>query len=303
MEANNNNNKTVILAGATGGLGQKIVEYLSTSGVKLKALVRHASSADAIANLRMHGAEIIFVDYNNDEQLTQACHGANVVVSALSGVKDVIVGTQTKLLNSAVKAGAPRFIPSDYCIDFTKLPYGTNRNLDLRKEFAERLDAAPIKATSILNGMFTDLLTGQAPVILFGLERVVYWGNADQLLDFTTMDNTAAYTAQATLDDNTPRFLRIAGEVISSRGLQEAASKATGKKFKLLRPGGLGGLKTMINITRILFPKKEEVFPPWQGMQYLHNMYSGLPKLHPLDNDRYPSIHWTSVQEVLKAKS
>jgi hypothetical protein len=85
--------------------------------------------------------------------------------------------------------------------------------------------------------------------------------------------------------------------------LQEAASKTTGKKFKLLRPGGLGGLKTMIKITRTFFPKKEEAFPPWQGMQYLYNMYSGLPKLNPLDNDRYPSMRWTSVQEVLKAKS
>ena len=299
----NSNNQTIILAGATGSLGQKIVAHLSGSGAKVKALVRKGSSDEAVANLRTAGVDIVFVDYNNEGQLTEACRDAAVVVSALSGVKDVIVDTQTRLLNAAVKAGVPRFIPSDYCIDFTKLPYGTNRNLDLRKEFAERLDAAPIEATSVLNGMFTDLLTGQAPVILFGPGRVVYWGNADQLLDFTTMDNTAAYTAQVALDNNTPRFLRIAGEVINSRGLQEAACKAIGKKFKLLRPGGLGGLKTMIKITRTLFPKKEEVFPPWQGMQYLHNMYSGLPKLHPLDNDRYPSIHWTSVQEVLKAKS
>ena len=284
-------------------LGQKIAANISGSAVCVKALVRQESSDEAIANLRTFGTDPIFVDYNNEEQLTEACHGGNVVVSALSGVRDVIVDTQTKLLNAALKAGVARFIPSDYCIDFTKLPYGTNRNLDLRKDFAERLDKSPIAATSVLNGMFTDLLTGQAPVILFGLGRVVYWGNADQLLDFTTMENTAAYTAQAALDDNTPRFLRIAGEVINSRGLAESASHAFGKKFKLLRSGSLGGLKAMIKITRMLFPKKEEVFPPWQGMQYLYNMYSGLPKLHPLDNDRYPSIHWTSVEEVLKTKS
>lgn len=299
----NNNDKTIILAGATGGLGQKIAAHLVGSPAKVKALVRQGSSDESVANLRTLGVDIVFVGYNNEDQLKEACQGGAIVVSALSGVRDVIVDAQTNLLNAAVKAGVPRFIPSDYCIDFTKLPYGTNRNLDLRKEFAERLDGAPIAATSVLNGMFTDLLTGQAPVILFGMGRVVYWGNADQLLDFTTMENTAAYTAQAALDNNTPRLLRIAGEVINSRGLQQAASKATGKKFKLLRPGGLGSLKTMIKITRTLFPKKEEVFPPWQGMQYLYNMYSGLPKLNPLDNGRYPSIHWTSVQEVLKAKS
>jgi hypothetical protein len=34
-------------------------------------------------------------------------------------------------------------------------------------------------------------------------------------------------------------------------------------------------------------------------MQYMHNMYTGLPKLQPLDNDRYPAMRWTSVKEVL----
>lgn len=301
MEMNSNNN-AIILAGATGSLGKKIAVHLAASAAKVKALVRKGSSEDAVTYLRKLGVEIAIVDYNNPEQLTEVCHRGTIVISALSGVRDVIVDTQTILLNAAVKAGVPRFIPSDYCIDFTKLPYGTNRNLDLRKEFAERLDKAPIAATSILNGMFTDLLTGQAPVILFGLGRVVYWGNADQLLDFTTMENTAAYTALAALDNDTPRFLHIAGEVINSRGLKQAATMATGKNFKLLRAGSLGGLKTMIKITRTLFPKKKEVFPPWQGMQYLYNMYSGLPKLHPLHNDRYPSMRWSSVQEVLKQR-
>jgi hypothetical protein len=60
-------------------------------------------------------------------------------------------------------------------------------------------------------------------------------------------------------------------------------------------------LSIMIRVTRTLFPKKEDVFPPWQGMQYLHNMLTGLPKLEPLDNDRYPDIRWTPVREVLSA--
>ncbi len=37
-------------------------------------------------------------------------------------------------------------------------------------------------------------------------------------------------------------------------------------------------------------------------MQYLHNMFTGLPKLAPLDNDRYPDIRWTKVSEMLAAK-
>jgi len=295
--------KTIIVVGATGHLGKLITSYLLTSGAPVKALVRKGSNVEAVALLQKKGAQIVEVDFSNREELTAACAGGSCVLSALSGVEDVIVGVQTALLQAAVAAGVPRFIPSDYCIDFTKLENGSNRNLDLRRRFAEVLDKAPIAATSVLNGMFTDLLTGQAPVVLFGLKRVVYWGSADQLLDFTTMDNTAEYTARVALDDQTPRYLRIAGEVTNAKGLQKAAGAATGHSFKLLRAGGLGGLQIMIRLTRTLLPKKDEVFPPWQGMQYLHNMFTGLPKLTPLNNNRYPDIYWTPVQEVLAKRT
>jgi hypothetical protein len=86
------------------------------------------------------------------------------VVSALSGLREVIVDAQTCLLQAAVEAGVPRFIPSDYAVDFTKLPYGTNRNLDWRQEFGDRLVRCPIAASSVLFGMFSDRITGQAPV-------------------------------------------------------------------------------------------------------------------------------------------
>ncbi|MBC6607513.1 NmrA family NAD(P)-binding protein [Hymenobacter sp. BT188] len=290
---------TIVLAGATGDLGGRIAKYLLQRGANVRALVRAGSGAPAIAALREQGATIIEVDFNNETELTKACVGATCVVSALSGLREVIVEMQTRLLQAAGAAGVPRFIPSDYCIDYTKLPVGSNRNLDLRREFAERLDKAPIQATSILNGMFTDLLTGQAPVILFKFKRVVYWGNADQPLDFTTTEDTAAFTAAAALDATTPRFLRVAGEVATIRGLQAVASAVTGEQFRLFRVGGLGAFGTLIKVTRALMPTTDDVFPPWQGMQYMHNMFSGRPKLEPLDNARYPDIRWTPVREVL----
>jgi nucleoside-diphosphate-sugar epimerase len=291
----------IILAGATGALGLLIAHYLRLRGAEVRALVRPASSHKAEAeSLRLQGVEVAAVDFNNVAELTQACAGAGCVVSALSGLRDVIVEAQTRLLEAAVAAGVPRFIPSDFSAEFANLPEGSNRNFDLRREFQRRLAAAPIRATSILNGMFTDLLTGQAPVVLSGPRRVVYWGNADQPLDFTTMRNTAQYTAEVALDAGTPRTLRIAGEVATIRDLRRAASEATGQEYNLFRVGGLGLLAGMMKLTRALLPAADEVFPPWQGMQYLHNMLSGAAKLRePLDNDRYPGIRWTVVREVL----
>ena len=290
-----------MLAGATGDLGHRIGLALLAQGAQVRALVRPGRATPIVKELRERGAVLIEVDFADAAALTNACVGASCVVSALSGLREVIVDAQTRLLDAAVAAGVPRFIPSDFSIDFTKLPEGSNRNLDLRREFGQRLDQAPIRATSVLNGMFTDLLTGQAPVVLFPLRRVLYWGSADQPLDFTTIADTATFTAAAALDPTTPRYLRVAGEVATIRDLQTAASAATGRRFRRLRAGGLWLLKLMIKITRRLAPAPREVFPPWQGMQYLHNMLTGRPKLAPLDNDRYPGLRWTTVQQVLAA--
>jgi len=289
------------MAGATGDLGHRIALALLDRGAQVRALVRPGNRKPELDELRTRGAEIVEVDFTSVAALAKACAGAACVVSALSGLRSVIVDTQARLLDAAVAAGVPRFIPSDYSIDFTKLPEGSNRNLDLRREFGRRLDQAPIQATSVLNGMFMDLLTGQAPVVLANIRRVLYWGSANQPLDFTTIADTAAFTAAAALDPTTPRYLRVAGEVATVRDLQAAASAATGRRFGRLRAGRLWLLQLLIKIARRLAPAPGEVFPAWQGMQYLHNMFTGRPKLTPLDNDRYPEIRWTKVREVLAA--
>mgnify|MGYP005751772549 FL=1 len=295
----NTDKPTIVLAGATGDLGGRIARFLLERGAHVRAVVRPESDPEKVRALRHKGVEVVESNYKSVSELAKACAGGACVVSALSGLEEVILETQRILLYAAVEAGVPRFIPSDYAIDFTRLPEGSNRNLDLRREFHRRLDKTPIKSTSVLNGMFTELLTGQAPFILFPLKRVIYWDDPDQPMDFTTMDNTADFTAAAALDASAPRFLRIAGDVRSARGLKEAATEATGEEFKLVRAGSLGMLDTIIKITRPLYPSNHEVYPPWQGMQYMHNMFSGLPKLEPLDNGRYPGIAWTGVPEVL----
>jgi len=296
------NDPTIVVAGATGNLGGRIARALLERGASVRALVRNSTPRDKVDRLREMGVAIASVDFSSSAQVAPECSGAACVVSALAGLRDVIVEAQTVLLDAAVKAGVPQFIPSDYSIDFTKFPPGENRNLDLRREFHQRLDKASIRATTIFNGAFAEMLTGQMPLILFKRKRVLYWGNADQRMDFTTIDNTAAFTASAALDPSTPRFLRIAGDQLSARQLAAVVSEVAGKKFRLFRAGSLGMLGTLIKVARTVAPGKKELYPAWQGMQYMRNMFDGRAKLESLDNDRYPGIRWTTARDVLSAR-
>ncbi|KMO42377.1 NmrA family protein [Methylobacterium variabile] len=289
----------VLVAGATGGLGGRIVRALAAGGTPVRVVVRPGTPAARTEPLRRLGAEVVAVDLHHAVTVRDACADVTCVVSALNGLAGTMLDAQTVLLDAAAAAGVARFIPSDFALDFTQTAPGRNRNLDLRREFHARLDRAPVRATSVLNGAFMDMLTGPMPLIQFGLRRVLCFGDPDQPLDFTAMDDVAAYTARAALDREAPRILRIAGAVTSARGLAQVAGEATGEPFGILRLGGPSLLTPMIALARTLAPGRSQVFPAWQGMQYLRDMFEGRGKLDPLDNGRYPGLAWTGVREVL----
>ena len=160
---------TIVVAGATGDLGGRIARALLERGASVRALVRHGTAQERTGRLQQLGVEIAGADLDSASEVRAACAGASCVVSALQGLRDVIVETQTSLLDGAIEAGVPRFIPS-------------------------------------------------------------------------------------------------------------------------------------FEIARLAAPKETELYPAWQGMQYMRNMFDGRAKLRLLDNDRYPGLRWTPVREVISAR-
>jgi hypothetical protein len=114
------------------------------------------------------------------------------------------------------------------------------------------------------------------------------------------MDNTAAYTANVAIDDNSPRYLRIAGDMIAPREVRNVISEITGSKYKLIRIGGQGLLGLFIKMARLCSPSEKELYPAWQGMQYMHNMIDERSNIVELNNNRYSNIKWTSVKMLLQ---
>lgn len=285
----------IAVAGATGDLGGRIVRALKDRGAHVRALVRPDLPSDQRRGLEAIRVEFAAAAPTDAGALAEACSGAACVISALSGLRPVMIDRQSVLLQAAVTAGVPRFIPSDFSEDFTHTPPGGNRNLDLRREFMARADQAPIKITSILNGAFMDMLGAEMPIIQKRIHRVLYWRSADQPLDFTTKADVAAYTAAVAMDKDAPRILRIAGDTVTAREIAAILSGLAGRTYKPFKAGGIGTLGAMIRLTQLIAPQPGETFPPWQGMQYMRDMFSGAGKLHPLDNQRYADMRWTTI--------
>jgi uncharacterized protein YbjT (DUF2867 family) len=292
---------SVLVAGATGDLGQRIVRELLTHDTRIRVLTRPGSGTAATLYAANDRIDIVEAAYTDHTALTAAVTGSDVIVSAVSGVRPVIVDAQRALLAAAVAAGVPRFIPSDYSSDYRQIALGSNRNFELRREFAADLDAAPIQATSILNGAFADMLTGTAPMIAFGRRRVMFWSSADQILDFTTKDDVARVVAHVAMDADAPRVVEVAGERVTARGVAQTMSELTGTPFKLQWAGTTGTLSVLAKAVRRFSKSADATFPAWQGMQYFVSMFSGQAELHHVDNDRYGVHAWTTVHDVLAA--
>jgi uncharacterized protein YbjT (DUF2867 family) len=293
----------VAVAGATGHLGSLIALNLRQKNVAVKALIRPGTSSSRTQNLREAGCHITEVEMTDVATLTEALKGASTVVSALQGLKDVIIDAQGALLEAATAARVQRFIPSDFSLDFTKTTPGTNRNLDLRREFHAKLEASGIEWTTVLNGCFMEVVTDrQMPLINDSWHRITHFGSVDQKMDVTTVPDVAAYTAAVAADPNPkPKFLRIAGDTFTAKDLAGVMSKLRGEQFTTQWVGSVGFLSIMISVLKMIIGGVEDkLFPPWQGMQYMLNMVSGEGKLNPLDNDRYPGLKWTSVEQAIR---
>ncbi len=292
--------KTILVAGATGNLGIRICRALLTRGASVKAIVRESTDTDKIELLKELGVEVKIIDLNNIDAICAECENVQCVVSALAGLGEVIIDLQTKILDGAIKAGVPRFIPSDFCTDYNYLPEGENRNFDLRRTFKKYLDGSPIRATSIFNGCFADILKYNTPILNLKDKSIGYWGDrSNWKLDFTTMDNTASFTAEAALDNTAPRDLQIASFQISPNMIFDDVKEITKQTFNLHQITTLEHFAEYIKKQRADDPAGEnELYAKFQQGQYMYSMFT--TQHNDLANKRYESIVWTTSIDYLK---
>ncbi|WP_439559015.1 NmrA family NAD(P)-binding protein [Dyadobacter sp.] len=286
--------KAILVAGASGNLGNRICRELIKRDADVSAIVRNSTDPDKIESLTKMGVKIVETDLNSVDEIAKACAAIDCVISAVAGLRDVIVDLQSRILDGALQAGVPRFIPSDFCTNYNHLVPGENRNFDLRREFKAYLDSSKIQASSVFNAAFADILKYNTPVLNLKDKSIGYWGEkADWKLDFTTMDDTAAFTAAVALDDHAPRDLEIASFQISPNELWAAVKETSGQEFRIYQLSSLEDFIKYIKKQRADNPAGEnELYAKWQQAQYMYSMFT--TQHAELSNNRYENLSWTT---------
>ena len=184
---------------------------LDQGRVDLRLLVRPGPGdrTEKSAQLRSFvaaGARLVTGDLRDPIGLARAVEGADVVLSAVQGGRDVIVDGQVALAGAARRAGVRRFLPSDYALDFFKAVPGDLPSFDLRREAAERIGELGLEQVHVLNGAFLDLFVSPRGALELDDERgtATFWGTGTEKFDATGVDDTARYAALAALDRDLP---------------------------------------------------------------------------------------------------
>jgi nucleoside-diphosphate-sugar epimerase len=272
----------------------------------VRLLVR-PESRDKASLMAQRGAEVVEGDIGprHDDALASLCDGAVAVVCAAQGGPDVIIEGQRRVLAAARKAGVRRFIPSDFSFDFARLSEGENINSDWRRRFAEMAEAerGSTDVVHVLNGCFLDrhVLFGFLGAFDLQAGTAYVWGDGDQPMDFTSMRDTAQYTAEAAADESdVPDVFSIAGDVLTFGDLVRAYELGSGRRLAINRLGSLTDLDQRIST---LMKDDPGNFFAYLPLMYYRAMLNGKGKLREIMNGRYADVKPVSVQEYVASES
>jgi uncharacterized protein YbjT (DUF2867 family) len=297
--------KTVVLAGATGHLGSLIAKALiQKEDITLRALVRPGSAAKAgdLAKLGVEVVELAIDGSGDQDALDRAMAGAFSVVSALQGGPDIIIGAQSRLLEAAARAGAVRFLPSDFSFNMFGLGEGENIGSDMRRAFARQANAirGNVSVVHVQNGCFIDrqVLFGFLGAISLERGEAYLWGEGNQPMDFTTYADTARYAAEAAVDANpVPEAFNVAADVLNFHELVDAYEQSSGRSLTVVKMGSLADMDAEITQRQKANPQNMYAYVP---MMYWRAMLSGKGKLGELVNARYPLGDLATVRDYIR---
>lgn len=124
-----------------------------------------------------------------------------------------MIDGQKTLIDACIAEGVPRYIASDWSLDFRGLALGDHPSKDPMKHvqayLEEKESEGKIKGVHILNGGFMEVIWAKfLGLVDADKGEFRYYGTGDEKLEMTTMEDAANFTAEVAVDSNGNGFLK-----------------------------------------------------------------------------------------------
>lgn len=290
-----------LVVGAAGDLGHRVVNrMLATADPHtVRVGVRGGSTGKHAAHVKpwaASGAEVVDLDLGDRETLMRACTGVTTVISTVQGGPETIIDGQVNLLDACRATGVERLVPSDFSEDLFSIPEGINPYLDARRAFARHLEDGTVGHMHFLNGGFMNVIFASPGLIDANAGTITLWGDGHMPLDFTSLDDVAAYLVVAIQTPSTLNsVVEIAGDRRTVHQIAEDYEAATGRALKRICRGSIEEGYATLRRMEADGAHPMALLP----LQYLLPMMSGEGRLRHVANTDYPTIKPTSLRTFL----
>ncbi|QJT06399.1 SDR family oxidoreductase [Streptomyces asoensis] len=235
MPATDSTTLPVLVVGATGSLGSKVVDELLGRGKNVRALVRPASDA---SRLESRGVQIARGDMLDVDSLVAAMNGADAVITTAAGytrggknANDIDTIGNANLAEAAHRTGIRRFVlTSILTSDQTpQVPHFWHKKLA-----EDKLEQLGVPFVALRPGAFLDQVATMAGNPL-DKGRLIWMSKATVPLTFVRTSDLAAYLAAA-VDAEAEAGERIDigwDRPVSMREVADVMGHRAGKKIKV----------------------------------------------------------------------
>lgn len=236
---NSNNSSTILVAGATGFLGNEICLQLIERNKKVKGLVRASSDANKVAQLREVGVETVVGDLKDRASLENALQGVSAVISTVSStlsrqpgdsIQTVDDEGQVNLIDAAVAAGVGNFIFISICPMQGEFPLQT-----AKRTVEKHLTASGLRYTVLQPTYFMEVWLSPALGFDYPNAKATIYGEGKNCLSWISIKDVASF-AVAALDNpaSQNRIIELGGpEALSPLEVVNIFETEQGKKFDL----------------------------------------------------------------------
>ncbi|KAM0425843.1 hypothetical protein ACHAPT_008781 [Fusarium lateritium] len=301
---------TVGLAGITGKFGRLLAsKLLQNPNVRLRGYARDPSKVTP-ALAQSPRVKLFKGEAFDDTAIRPFVTGCDVVVCAYLGTDELMVDGQKKLIDACDESGVPRYVASDWALDYTKLRLGELFPKDPMIHVKAYIETKKtVKGVHVLIGGFMDPIFSP----LFRVwdpetKTLRYWGEGDEPWEATSYDNAAEFTAAAIADTSSVGIKKRKSPTVFYLGDRKSIKEiaATFKEVydmqpKLERLGSLDDLKTKMHDLRSKNPS--DVFS-YMFLFFMYYWLNGQTFVGPVtDDERHPEVKEETWVDFLKKRS